>query len=463
MAEAAPSALASQATDLATRGEYASAAALFARAAAAALQPPPDPYAAALAHEARAQCLLEAGEVSGAQLAARAALALRPAWAEAHLTAARAALNGADFDDAVASFERALALDPALAAEVGDDLPRSRRLRLARDEKALHVDGACLRVQQWLAPRAGEAAVGEDGMLEGCAHCARRAEPAPTTGAEGFAPRQPAAPVPAATPLAGACASADPCEAGAVEGEGPGARVWEAGAVLAMWLEHSRPPLRGVRALELGSGTGVVGLAAAALGARVTLTDRAPIAHGPLRANVRLNAELLEACGGSATAEALDWDDPAACERARALAARGGAQLLLAADVTHGARALLPLGRLVRAVLDAAAGASGACDAGDADVAASARTVDAAPAEPRTAGVLTVCTRQPQLWLAHRLRGAPADAALEAEWSRLGLALSAVPTSAQHPQFRTPRVAIFVVTATPVSASADASIWRTRI
>ena len=44
--------------------------------------------------------------------------------------------------------------------------------------------------------------------------------------------------------------------------------VWDAALVLAHFLEHNRRSLdlRGKRALELGAGTGIVGLAAAALG-----------------------------------------------------------------------------------------------------------------------------------------------------------------------------------------------------
>ena len=44
--------------------------------------------------------------------------------------------------------------------------------------------------------------------------------------------------------------------------------VWDAALVLAHFLEHNRSSLdlRGKRVLELGAGTGIVGLTAAALG-----------------------------------------------------------------------------------------------------------------------------------------------------------------------------------------------------
>eukprot|EP00976_Prorocentrum_cordatum_P111821 1195430-Prorocentrum_minimum.AAC.10 len=60
-----------------------------------------------------------------------------------------------------------------------------------------------------------------------------------------------------------------------------GATVWDCALVLAHYLEHSRAQdLQGKRAIELGSGTGLVGLAAAILGSVVTLTDRKHLLDG---------------------------------------------------------------------------------------------------------------------------------------------------------------------------------------
>jgi hypothetical protein len=58
--------------------------------------------------------------------------------------------------------------------------------------------------------------------------------------------------------------------------------------------------------LELGSGTGIVGLAAAHLGARVWLTDL-PDALPHLSSNVGSNAAGVAAAGGAARVAALDW------------------------------------------------------------------------------------------------------------------------------------------------------------
>jgi hypothetical protein len=77
--------------------------------------------------------------------------------------------------------------------------------------------------------------------------------------------------------------------------------------------------------LELGAGTGLAGLAAAAvLSAPVLLTDLAPIVPG-LAANAALNAGVLAARSSArppAAAGALDWKDPARID----LAAGGGSQ-----------------------------------------------------------------------------------------------------------------------------------------
>eukprot|EP00903_Cladosiphon_okamuranus_P012218 g11458.t1 len=72
-------------------------------------------------------------------------------------------------------------------------------------------------------------------------------------------------------------------QAGEVTGLGTGATVWPAAHVLAKYLERRFPDagvgegrrgMEGLRAVDLGSGTGVAGIVAAALGADVFLTDQ---------------------------------------------------------------------------------------------------------------------------------------------------------------------------------------------
>ncbi|XP_005397037.1 PREDICTED: protein N-lysine methyltransferase METTL21A [Chinchilla lanigera] len=69
---------------------------------------------------------------------------------------------------------------------------------------------------------------------------------------------------------------------------GVAAVVWDAAVVLSTYLEMGAVELRGCSAVELGAGTGLVGIVAALLGAHVTVTDR-KVALEFLKSNLQAN------------------------------------------------------------------------------------------------------------------------------------------------------------------------------
>lgn len=87
---------------------------------------------------------------------------------------------------------------------------------------------------------------------------------------------------------------------------GVAAVVWDAAVVMCMYLELGHLDLKGKVAIELGAGTGLVGIVAALLGAKVTITDRQP-ALDFLTTNVKSNLppSILE----SATVSELTWGE----------------------------------------------------------------------------------------------------------------------------------------------------------
>lgn len=99
-----------------------------------------------------------------------------------------------------------------------------------------------------------------------------------------------------------------------------GLKTWAASFMLAKRLQTLHLPSlkrrdlpnQAFQVLELGSGTGLVGMAAAAvLGTGALLTDL-PEIEANLARNVEANRSIMEANGGHATTAVLDWSAPSA-------------------------------------------------------------------------------------------------------------------------------------------------------
>jgi predicted nicotinamide N-methyase len=102
----------------------------------------------------------------------------------------------------------------------------------------------------------------------------------------------------------------------ALTGDDLGLKTWAASYLLAKRLHSLQlvPPgqPKKSRVLELGSGTGLVGLAMAGLGADVVMTDL-PSIYANLARNAEANAAVLEQAGGSVRTGVLDWTNPRSC------------------------------------------------------------------------------------------------------------------------------------------------------
>ncbi|CAI6339350.1 unnamed protein product [Periconia digitata] len=102
----------------------------------------------------------------------------------------------------------------------------------------------------------------------------------------------------------------------ALTGDDLGLKTWAASYLLAKRLRTFnlvQPGNDKPNVLELGSGTGLVGLAMAALGANVVLTDLPSIAPNLAR-NAQDNSEIVNHNGGSTRTGVLDWNNPASCQ-----------------------------------------------------------------------------------------------------------------------------------------------------
>ncbi|CAH0375902.1 unnamed protein product [Pelagomonas calceolata] len=133
---------------------------------------------------------------------------------------------------------------------------------------------------------------------------------------------------------------------------GTACTVWKGGERLVELLQSRRELVAGKRIVELGSGTGIAGLACAALGAaRVVLTDL-PENLALLRRNATRNGWVQSLCGCDVSVAALDWNTDAlpACD------------LVLGADVCYHQDSVQALCSLVDAAIAAGSTALLACE-----------------------------------------------------------------------------------------------------
>jgi len=116
-------------------------------------------------------------------------------------------------------------------------------------------------------------------------------------------------------------------------------RVWDCAVVLAKMLEHNPALVSGKRIVELGAGQGIVGIAAAMLGADVMVTDH-PGALESLEQSIGRNQEGVT---GTLNAAALDWTNLTAAD-----ALGPPYELLLLADVVWVMELIVPLVGMMR-------------------------------------------------------------------------------------------------------------------
>lgn len=112
-----------------------------------------------------------------------------------------------------------------------------------------------------------------------------------------------------------------------------GVVVWDAALVLAKYLELRKEDICGKKIIELGSGTGVVGLAAATLGADVIVSDLEDNLQ-LMKQNISSNQEIIS---GDIKAEVLVWGDHLKIKK---LTASEDFDFVLAADCVYYEQAL---------------------------------------------------------------------------------------------------------------------------
>jgi predicted nicotinamide N-methyase len=131
------------------------------------------------------------------------------------------------------------------------------------------------------------------------------------------------------------------------EGDLTGFRVWESAPHLIHFLEEHRPLVQARTVIELGAGTGAVGLSAAALGAKlvvlsdsdstVTLQGVDGLEEHSRLAMLRDNAQLNGTRAANVSVAPLRWGEATHLE-ALATLCPGGFETIIASDVLYSPR-----------------------------------------------------------------------------------------------------------------------------
>ncbi|KAG3106884.1 hypothetical protein PC129_g4765 [Phytophthora cactorum] len=188
-------------------------------------------------------------------------------------------------------------------------------------------------------------------------------------------------------------------------GKGTGLTTWDGSVVLAKYLEHQRrSDITGSRVVELGAGTGLVGISAALLGARhVTLSDLAYVVDN-LAKNVaetmKLAAIARRPIESDVSTQVLDWFNPPTD--------LGDIDFLLASDVVW-VEELIP------------------------------------PLVGTFATLLRHSTVKTRILMSYQKRSIMSDRLLFSELERYNLVKTRVPAASLHPEFSTDRIDVWEI------------------
>lgn len=119
-------------------------------------------------------------------------------------------------------------------------------------------------------------------------------------------------------------------------GKGTGLTTWDGSVVLAKYLEHTRmDDVRGKRIVELGTGTGLVGISAALMGAKEAILTDLEYTMANLERNVAMTMAKTSSIHGAISTRVLDWFAPPLD--------MGNLDLILASDVVWVEELIAPL------------------------------------------------------------------------------------------------------------------------